>query len=104
MINFTLVLTTISGRSQSLIQFTNKELATEHKATRVLAVVFSCFFVCWTPFFLFNFTMGFCGKRCDSSIPEWATSLFLWLGYISSTLNPIIYGMYLILRTPEHDY
>lgn len=68
---------------------TSMELANEEKASRVLAFVFSSFFICWTPFFLLNFAKGFCGKSC--AVPEWAESLFLWLGYASSTLNPIIY-------------
>ncbi|PAV82845.1 hypothetical protein WR25_12143 [Diploscapter pachys] len=74
------------------IQTASQELANEHKATRVLAVVFICFFICWTPFFVANFIQGFCGNACD--IPAWMGSLFLWLGYISSTINPIIYTVF----------
>ncbi|CAB3401206.1 unnamed protein product [Caenorhabditis bovis] len=79
------------GRRSSL-QTASQELANEHKATRVLAVVFICFFICWTPFFVANFILGFCGSTCN--IPAWLGSLFLWLGYISSTINPIIYTVF----------
>ncbi|CAD5229028.1 unnamed protein product [Bursaphelenchus okinawaensis] len=71
---------------------TSTELANEHKASRVLAVVFTCFFTCWTPFFIMNFTMGFCGDTC--SVPTRIASIILWLGYLSSTLNPIIYTIF----------
>ncbi|KAK6759744.1 hypothetical protein RB195_021359 [Necator americanus] len=70
----------------------SQELANEHKATRVLAVVFICFFICWTPFFVANFIVGFCGALC--TMPPWLGSVFLWLGYISSTVNPIIYTVF----------
>ncbi|VDL70421.1 unnamed protein product [Nippostrongylus brasiliensis] len=79
------------GRRNSL-QTASQELANEHKATRVLAVVFICFFICWTPFFVANFIVGFCGALC--SMPPWLGSVFLWLGYISSTVNPIIYTVF----------
>ncbi|GMT32246.1 hypothetical protein PFISCL1PPCAC_23543, partial [Pristionchus fissidentatus] len=71
---------------------TNMELLSEHKATRVLAVVFICFFFCWTPFFIANFFNGFCGTTC--AVPMWASTLFLWLGYVSSTINPLIYTVF----------
>ncbi|GMR32151.1 hypothetical protein PMAYCL1PPCAC_02346, partial [Pristionchus mayeri] len=71
---------------------TSVELLSEHKATRVLAVVFICFFFCWTPFFIANFVFGFCGESCG--VPAWVSTLFLWLGYVSSTINPLIYTVF----------
>ncbi|VDN91136.1 unnamed protein product [Brugia pahangi] len=68
------------------------ELTNEHKATRVLAIVFACFFICWTPFFGGNLVLGFCGKRC--ALPPTIASFFLWLGYFSSTINPLIYTIF----------
>lgn len=65
-------------------------LASEQKATKVLGVVFFCFFVCWTPFFAMNTVIALCQAHC-SEIPQAMASVFLWLGYISSTVNPIIY-------------
>ncbi|CAP34113.1 Protein CBR-SER-1 [Caenorhabditis briggsae] len=77
---------------RSSLQTATQDLANEHKATRVLAVVFVCFFVCWTPFFFINFVVGFCGHHC--TLPSWCGTLFLWLGYVSSTINPIIYTVF----------
>ncbi|VDO18419.1 unnamed protein product [Brugia timori] len=62
------------------------------QATRVLAIVFACFFICWTPFFGGNLVLGFCGKRC--ALPPTIASFFLWLGYFSSTINPLIYTIF----------
>jgi hypothetical protein len=80
-------------RRRSTFQTASQELAAEHKATRVLAVVFVCFFICWTPFFVTNFTLGFCGAA-HCSIPPALASIFLWLGYFSSTINPVIYTIF----------
>ncbi|VDD93069.1 unnamed protein product [Enterobius vermicularis] len=60
--------------------------------SRVLAVVFGCFFVCWTPFFAANLANGFFGDKCD--IPPALSSVFLWLGYVSSIINPLIYTIF----------
>lgn len=79
----------VARRKRRRMDSTNSELANEHKATRVLSVVFACFFTCWAPFFIMNFTLGFCGDQC--SVPSWLNSVILWLGYLSSTLNPVIY-------------
>lgn len=62
-----------------------QELANEHKATRVLGVVFACFFICWTPFFFINFLVAFCGETCAP--PDMVVVVALWLGYISSTVG-----------------
>ncbi|CAG9534122.1 unnamed protein product [Cercopithifilaria johnstoni] len=70
----------------------NTELTNENKATRVLAIVFVCFFICWTPFFGANLAVGFCGERC--ALPPTIASFFLWLGYFSSTINPLIYTIF----------
>ena len=64
----------------------------EEKASRVLGVVFSTFVVCWAPFFVLNLVLGLCGPPCSppAGLPEMA----LWLGYASSTINPLIYTVF----------
>ena len=64
---------------------------TERKAVKVLGTMFGTFVLCWGPFFSLNFAMGVC-KSCDIEVTLF--KVFLWCGYVSSTLNPIIYTVF----------
>ncbi|XP_026786000.1 trace amine-associated receptor 13c-like [Pangasianodon hypophthalmus] len=62
----------------------------EKKAAKTLGIVVGAFNLCWMPYFitsvvdpLYNFTT-----------PAIIYELFVWLGYINSTFNPIIYGLF----------
>lgn len=68
------------------------EAKRERKAAKTLAIITGAFVVCWLPFFVMALTMPLC-EAC--SISDSVASLFLWLGYFNSTLNPVI----LILHT-----
>ena len=61
---------------------------TERKAVRVVGTMFAAFVACWTSFFVVNFVMGVC-QSCH--VDERIFSAFLWLGYTSSIVNPVIY-------------
>lgn len=64
---------------------------TEQKATKVLGVVFLIFVVAWAPFFIVNIMTVLCKEcRFDPSL----ITTFVWLGYVSSTINPIIYTIF----------
>lgn len=64
---------------------------TEKKAVIVLGTMFGIFFICWAPFFSLNFALGVCPScKVDASLFK----VFLWLGYVSSTLNPLIYTIF----------
>jgi len=53
------------------------------------------FTVCWLPFFILALVRPFCQEyRVCEDIPNWLTSLFLWLGFTNSFLNPIIYARF----------
>ncbi|XP_054081363.1 5-hydroxytryptamine receptor 2B-like [Zeugodacus cucurbitae] len=66
-------------------------VATEQKATKVLGLVFFTFVLCWSPFFILNIIFAAC-PTCQ--VPEHVVDTCLWLGYVSSTINPIIYTIF----------
>ncbi|XP_075981100.1 5-hydroxytryptamine receptor 2A isoform X2 [Anticarsia gemmatalis] len=66
-------------------------VANEQKATKVLGLVFFTFVLCWAPFFLLNILFAAC-PACI--VPEHVVDICLWLGYVSSTINPIIYTVF----------
>jgi len=71
-----------------------RTVRTERKAARVIGAVFAVFVTCWTPFFVLNLSLGLCGQTCQQAVTDDGGSLypvFLWLGYVASTLNPIVY-------------
>lgn len=71
------------------------QVRSEQKATKVLGVVFFTFVICWTPFFVINFTQGFVSRdQLSRYISNELMTTFLWLGYISSTINPVIYTVF----------
>jgi len=65
----------------------------ERKATKTLGVIMGAFTACWLPFFILALIKPFCYDQ-DSCIAHWLSSLFLWLGYANSLLNPIIYARF----------
>ncbi|XP_054159312.1 5-hydroxytryptamine receptor 2B-like [Oppia nitens] len=67
------------------------QVRNEQKATKVLGLVFFAFVICWAPFFSLNFMFG---VMPNPNIPDEVTTTFLWLGYISSIINPIIYTIF----------
>lgn len=63
------------------------QLAKERKASTTLGIIMSTFTVCWLPFFVLALVRPFLSD--PSSIPSSLSSLFLWLGYANSLLNPV---------------
>ncbi|XP_043288565.1 D(2) dopamine receptor isoform X2 [Venturia canescens] len=80
----------LHGRSKRRSLAANA-VATEQKASKVLGLVFFTFVLCWAPFFLLNILFAACP---DCSVPGHVVDTCLWLGYVSSTINPVIYTVF----------
>lgn len=66
------------------------QLAKERKASTTLGIIMSAFTFCWLPFFVLALIRPFLDQ--SSQAVHTLSSIFLWLGYANSLLNPIIYA------------
>ncbi|KAM6907769.1 histamine receptor H2b [Xenentodon cancila] len=78
----------IRATTPSFARSASATIAREHKATVTLAAVLGAFIICWFPYFTFFTCMGIKEK---TNPPNAVHSVVLWLGYLNSTLNPILY-------------
>ncbi|XP_012937854.1 octopamine receptor 1-like [Aplysia californica] len=62
----------------------------EKKAAKTLAIIVGAFIVCWMPFF----TIYLVGAFCDSCVSPLIFSIFFWLGYLNSAMNPCVYALF----------
>ncbi|XP_043270648.1 5-hydroxytryptamine receptor 2B isoform X2 [Venturia canescens] len=67
------------------------EAKRERKAAKTLAIITGAFVACWLPFFVVALLQAIC-RTCEP--PDLVASVFLWLGYFNSTLNPVIYTIF----------
>lgn len=62
----------------------------EKKATKTLAVIMGVFLSLWTPFFICNVIDPYFGYL----IPPVLFDMLVWIGYLNSTCNPIVYAFF----------
>lgn len=92
----TLTNPTSTSQQQQVIKCTKRTRETieskrERKAAKTLAIITGAFVACWLPFFLVALLTATC-ETCQP--PKLVASVFLWLGYFNSTLNPVIYTVF----------
>ncbi|XP_041477390.1 D(2)-like dopamine receptor [Lytechinus variegatus] len=63
----------------------------ETKAFKTVAAVLGAFIICWIPFAVTFVVEAYCSK-CN--LPVKMMDTFLWLGYVNSVVNPIIYAFF----------
>ena len=81
----------ISRKSRKTRNNESKEyMRSELKALKVLGIVFICFIIAWLPFCLINYALVFYEGDQHNQLAEFL-NYFTYIGYISSTFNPIIY-------------
>ncbi|KAH9514756.1 hypothetical protein Btru_023548 [Bulinus truncatus] len=81
------------GKGTTKHILSKKTASNEKKASKVLGIIFLVFVILWTPFFTVNILSATC-TSCIHNVNQETMSLFLWMGYIASLANPIIYTMF----------
>ncbi|XP_026090120.1 5-hydroxytryptamine receptor 2C [Carassius auratus] len=72
---------------------TIQSLNNERRASKVLGIVFFLFLVMWCPFFITNVLIAICQDNCSELLHD-LIHFFVWVGYISSGVNPLIYTLF----------
>ncbi|KAG7330377.1 hypothetical protein KOW79_006599 [Hemibagrus wyckioides] len=66
----------------------------ERRASKVLGVVFFLFLLMWCPFFITNVLSVLCRGACNDPLLSDLLNVFVWVGYISSGVNPLVYTLF----------
>ena len=93
LVRFSDYVRSVSRNSLASAQFGKNRISLklERKASKTLGVIMGAFVFCWLPFFILAITRVFCSSCTISPALNFT---LLWLGYINSMLNPIIYPFF----------
>uniref|UniRef100_A0A8C2KC47 5-hydroxytryptamine receptor 2A n=2 Tax=Cyprinus carpio TaxID=7962 RepID=A0A8C2KC47_CYPCA len=83
-----------NGASKGSGRRSMQSISNEQKASKVLGVVFLLFVIMWCPFFVTNVMAVVCGSVCDEDLVGGLMNVFVWVGYLSSAVNPFIYTLF----------
>ncbi|KAM6972829.1 5-hydroxytryptamine receptor 4 [Aplochiton taeniatus] len=78
------------GKDSSKKQRQRNAMRRERKAAKTLGIIMGVFLVFWLPFFTLNIMDPF----IEYSTAGVVWDVFMWLGYVNSSLNPFLYGFF----------
>ncbi|XP_075772357.1 5-hydroxytryptamine receptor 2A [Pelodiscus sinensis] len=73
---------------------TMQSINNERRASKVLGIVFFLFLILWCPFFITNIMSVLCKEACDEGLLAELLEVFVWVGYICSGINPLVYTLF----------
>ncbi|XP_054167306.1 octopamine receptor Oamb-like [Oppia nitens] len=82
----------INRFSKRTSKYQAKRFHAETKAAKTVGIIVGGFILCWLPFFTVYLARAFCMD--EDCIPNLLLSIFIWLGYCNSMINPCIYGLF----------
>ncbi|XP_074133416.1 5-hydroxytryptamine receptor 2C [Sminthopsis crassicaudata] len=82
------------GHREGYRKGTMQAIANERRASKVLGIVFFLFLLMWCPFFVTNIMAVMCTQSCRKSTLDELLSVFVWVGYVCSGINPLVYTLF----------
>lgn len=73
--------------SKCILQQNEILMKREVKVARTIAIMLSCFFLCWLPFFVLTIVDTLMNYKAGKT----TVLVITWLGYMNSTINPYLY-------------